>query len=359
MKLGARILKTGVAIVLSLYIALLLKLEPPMFAALAAIFAIQPSIYRSYQTILEQIQANIIGAVFAVLFVLTFGHEPFVIGLVCIIVIAINLKLKFETAIPIAVVTVIIIMESPTDNFIEFASTRFLLILIGVVSAFIVNLFFIPPKYETKLYHKIVDNTESIIQWIRLIIKHDTDPKALKKDLTRLRESMVKMETLFLFYKEERNYQRKKRQSKARKLVVFKQMLNATNKALFLLKNLRRHEHELHHMPKHFQDLIQSQLEDLTSYHERILLTFIGKVRPHTDNDIYIEVSNKKQTLTETFMDFYDTQQVDRTEWLHIFPILGLIIDYSDQLERLDKLVINFYNHHSADNEIYVKEDKD
>ena len=68
MKLGARVLKTGVAIVFALFLAELLNLPSPVFAGIAAIFAIQPSIYRSYLTILEQIQGNLIGATVAVIF---------------------------------------------------------------------------------------------------------------------------------------------------------------------------------------------------------------------------------------------------------------------------------------------------
>ena len=67
MKLGARIFKTGVAIVFALFIAELLQLPNPVFAGIAAIFAIQPSIYRSYLTVVEQIQSNLIGAMIAVL----------------------------------------------------------------------------------------------------------------------------------------------------------------------------------------------------------------------------------------------------------------------------------------------------
>lgn len=60
MKLGARILKTGIAIVLALYLATWLGLPTPVFAGIAAVFAIQPSIYRSFLTIVDQVQANII-----------------------------------------------------------------------------------------------------------------------------------------------------------------------------------------------------------------------------------------------------------------------------------------------------------
>lgn len=356
MKLGARIFKTGLSITLSLYVAMLLNLSPPMFAALAATFAIQPSIYKSLQTILEQIQANIISAILATVFVLTFGHDPFVVGVVVIIVIAINLKLGMESIIPLAVVTVIIIMESPTDDFITFATTRFFLIMIGVFSAFIVNLLFLPPKHETKLYHKISDSTENIIKWIRLLTRNDAEHKMLKKDLSRLKESMVKINNLFLLYKEERNYFKKGQYAKARKVVLFRQMLATSNKALTILKSLNRRENELHHMPDKLQILIRDRLDYLTNYHERILLKYVGKVKTQTTEECLQEVCQGKQKLTELFIEFYKDKEIDPSEWLHLFPVIAQIVEYSDQLEYLDKLVESFFTYHKNENEVNIKD---
>ena len=199
MKLGARILKTGLAIMLSLYLAIWLNIESPTFAALAAAFAVQPSIYRTFQTILEQVQANVIGAILGIFFVMTFGQQPFVVGLVVALAIAIILKVKLEaTTIPLAMVTVIVVMGSPVDNFIEFASWRFVLIIIGVLAAFIVNLVFIPPRYETKLYQKLVKATEDINQWTMLTIRLDADHRALKKDLIRIEDNFIQIDNLYL-----------------------------------------------------------------------------------------------------------------------------------------------------------------
>ncbi len=356
MKLGARIFKTGLAITLSLYAAIFLKLHPPMFAALAATFAIQPSIYKSYQTILDQIQANVISAIVAVIFVLTFGHHPFVVGVAVIVVIAIILKLKTESIIPLATVTVISIMESPTDNFVLFATTRFVLIMVGVFSAFIVNMLFLPPKHETQLYHKISDSTESIIKWIRLLTRHDAKQKMLNKDLDKLKESMVKINNLFLLYKEERSYFLKRKYAKARKVVLFRQMLVTSNKGLMILKSLNRRENELTHMPEELQLLIRDQLDYLTNYHERILLKYVGKVKMNTSDKCLNEFCSGKQQLAELFMKYYSDKNIDSNEWLHIFPVVAQIIEYSDHLEYLDRLVDRFFTYHKKENEVNIKE---
>ena len=133
MTLGARILKTGIAIVLALFLSQLLNASTPVFAGISAIFAIQPTVYRSYLSIIEQVQGNIIGAIIAVIFVLSFGNNVFIIGLAAIIVITINLKLNLEKTITLSVVTLIAIMESPTDDFITFAIIRFSTVMLGIL----------------------------------------------------------------------------------------------------------------------------------------------------------------------------------------------------------------------------------
>ena len=140
MKLGARVLKTGVAIVFALFLAELLHAPSPVFAGIAAVFAIQPSIYRSYLTILEQIQGNLIGATIAVLFGIIFGHHIVAVGIAAIIVLGLMMKFKLEKSISLALVTVIAIMEVPGDDFVMFGLIRFGTVMLGVFAAFIVNL---------------------------------------------------------------------------------------------------------------------------------------------------------------------------------------------------------------------------
>lgn len=357
MKLGARIFKTGLAIMLSLYLAIWFNIEPPMFAALAAAFAVQPSIYRTFQTILEQVQANVIGAVISVIFVMTIGHEPFVVGLVVVLAIAIILKVKLEpSTIPLAIVTIIIVMESPADNFVEFATGRFMLIILGVLAAFIVNLLFIPPRYETKLYHKLLKAGEDINQWTMLFIRHDADHRALKKDLTRLEEVMIKIDNLYLLYKEERNYFQKNKYGKARKVVLFRQMLVTTKKAFSVLKNLERRSEELNQMSEKTHKKFEQQLDYLTAYHDLILLRYVGKVHSRRTEELVEDMNQGKEKLMTYFISLREQPCISHEQWLHILPIVSQMVEYQEQLEHLDHLVDSFFNYHKNENEVKVQE---
>lgn len=353
MKLGARILKTGIAIVLSLYIGQLLHSPSPVLAGISAIFAIQPTIYRSYLSIIEQIQGNIIGAVLAVIFVLTLGNHFIVIGLAAIIVITINLRLKLENTIGLSLVTLVSIMETTGGNFIPFAGVRFTTIMIGVFSAFIVNLIFMPPKYEKKLYSRITSTTEELIRWIRLSTRHDFDHQQLKTDIDRLRESIIRMEQLYMLYKEERSLFKKVKLKKSRKLVVYRQMISAAKKGLDTLRRLHRFENEVLHLPENFQLSIQEQLDSLIYYHEQLMLRFIGKVPNPCINHEIMNCLNKNELF-----DLFLAQQGDSIEQnphlYHTMQIVASIIDYGEQVEHLETLINSFHSFHK--NEVTVED---
>ena len=358
MKLGARIVKTGIAIALAIYLAMILGLPSPAFAGIAAVFAIQPSIYRTYQTILEQVQSNFIGAIVAIVFVLIFDNDPFVIGLVSIIVILLCLKLKIESTIALALVTVIAIMETPDENFIYFALMRFGAVLIGVLSSFVINLIFLPPKHETKLYYKIVDNTKDIIQWIRVMTSNMSEHTVLRKELDKIKDAMIKTDHLYLLYKEERSYFRKKQYVKGRKLVLFRQMMVTAYSSLETLKKLHRFENEFHNLPDFFQAHYKDIVEQSLTYHEQLLFKYIGKIRPGVSYEFINDLNKKKKGLKDCFLRTYSNsnQQEDEEQQAidHILILITAIIDYTEQLEHLDKLIDSFQTYHKDDNEVEI-----
>jgi uncharacterized membrane protein YgaE (UPF0421/DUF939 family) len=353
MRLGARILKTGIAIVLSLYTAQLLHSPSPVFAAIAAIFAIQPTIYRSYLTIVEQIQGNIIGALLAILFGLVLGNTYIVIGLAAIIVIIISLKLKIDNTIALSLVTLIAIMDSSGGNFLQFSLIRFSTIMIGVFSAFVVNLVFMPPKYEQKLYMILSETTAEIIRWIRLSTRHDFDHSLLKNDIDKLKENSIKIEQFYMMYKEERIYFKKTGMEKARKLVIYRQMISAAKKGLEALKRLHHYENELLHLPERFQQSIQEQLDTLIYHHEQLMLKFIGKVPACVSEESNVNL-NRKELLDYFLLRQKELVETDGSPPFHLLQIVASIIDYGEQVQHLDKLICSFYSFH--DNQVSIEQ---
>jgi uncharacterized membrane protein YgaE (UPF0421/DUF939 family) len=357
MKLGARIVKTGVAIVFALFLADLMHLPSPVFAGIAAIFAIQPSIYRSYLTIIEQIQSNLIGAGIAVIFALIFGHHYVAVGLAAVITIAIMLKLKLEKSISLALVTIIAIMEVQSDDFITFALIRFATIVVGVLAAFVVNLVFMPPKYETKLFQAIHSTTDELIRWTRLAERQASEHTATKQSLEKLRERLIKVDQFYLFYKEERSYFRNEKRAKARKLVVYRQMISAANKSWDVLKRLHLHENELANLPDQFRQMIQERLDFLLTYHEQLHLKYTGKLKPEHSFLSGSEALLQRHEVMEIFAREIAISNTEESfSSYHLLHVLSAILDYEEQLEHLDTLIISHQNYHGEEIKVELED---
>lgn len=340
MKLGARMLKTGIAITLALYLAQLLDLQPILFTGIAAIFAIQPTIYRSYLSVVEQIQGNIIGALLAVAFTLLFGNHLLIIGLAAIVAIGIMVKLKLENSIRLALVTIIAIMEAPVEDFLYYASLRTFSIFLGILSAFIVNMIFLPPKYETRLFQSISEVTEDILKWIRLTTRFASEDELLKKDIETIKKRLTKVNQLYSMYEEERRYFKKSDYAKLRKLVLYRQMIQVTQKSFDILKLQHKYENILLQLPETLQVDTRERLDYLMGYHDQLLLKFIGRVRPEAElDDVHYGESSRGQLRDAYLAEIRKDNVEDEFQPYHLMRILTAIIEYEEQLEQLEKLI--------------------
>lgn len=361
MKLGARVVKTGVAIVFALFLAELLHLPSPTFAGIAAIFAIQPSIYRSYLTIIEQVQANIIGATIAVIFGLVFGQHMVAIGIAVILTISLMIKFGLEKSLSLAIVTVVIIMEgSQSDDFLMFALIRFATILVGVLAAFIVNLTFIPPRYEAKLFRKIYFLQDDIIRWTRLAVRQAAEHTSTKMALKKFKDRLNRVQTLYSLYEEERYYFRHNHFVKARKMVVYRQMITTSKKSLELLKRLHKHENEISALPMQFRLMIQERLDFLLTYHEQLLLKYTGKLKAEhinwEDHGDFIQRNELMDIFIKQIMLAREEGDTDFSSY-HLLYILSRILDYEENLEHLERLIVAYQKYHGEEINVQIEEE--
>ncbi|SDK33888.1 FUSC family protein [Sediminibacillus albus] len=347
MKLGARMLKTGLAVAISLYIATMAGLPSPIFAGIAAVFAIQPSIYRSLQSILEQIQANIIGALTAIIVVITLGNDPFVIGFTTVLVIGICMKLQMnETTMLLAAVAVIAIMETTEMEFITFAFMRFSSLSLGILAAFVVNLFFLPPKYETKLFQRIDRTTSDILQWLRVTTRHLSDEPALKGEIARIQDEIRYIDQTYLLYSEERTYLKKNKYAKARKLIVFRQLIATTKKSFDVLKAFYQLDEKIESIPKNFQDVLVEELDKVIHSHEKLILSSMGRIRKGHKETLRLIYEPDFIKLVETLIHVYQEEEEERLIFL---PLASQLMEYHRELKHLLRLLKSYQQYHQSE----------
>ena len=165
MNIGARIIKTGLAVTLAITICKALGIQPASFAAITAVVNMQPSVSKSLKNAWEQISVHVIGVVLAAIMGFALGTGPLVMGLAVIIVIVICNRIGWTGAISLGIVSVIFILDSPPEQFLSHAGIRSLAVFVGLAVAISVNRLLAPPHYREKFFAEVESLFEDTSQY--------------------------------------------------------------------------------------------------------------------------------------------------------------------------------------------------
>ena len=363
MKLGARILKTGIAIILALFITSFLPNDVGFksVAGISAVVAMQPNIHRSVKTISEQAMGNFIGALLAVIVVVVFGKNIVIMGITVILLIAILYKINLAHVATLASVTALIIMGQHTGSFYVAATFRFILVMIGVLSASIVNLIFLPPKFETKIYHYSVKLTSDIFVWFRLVLNDTSDYHQIKQDNDQIKTRLNRLEQIYDYYNEERPLTKKHVFQQNRKKILFKEVVSTTRQAYEVLNRMTRYQNDLHNLNYNLIFQIKLEIDALIEYHEQILRSLSKKARyniEHVENNI---INPQKKDLMLAFQqELIQNPYQTKYSYSNLMQIIAAIEEYRYHLEHLNRLRLSYFTYHRTDADIdIVDEDFD
>lgn len=353
MKIGARIFKTGLAVTIGLLVATLLNLPSNVFAGFAAVFAMQPSIYQSYKITANQLQANFIGIATGIASAYLLGNSPIIVGTSVVIVILLCRFLKFEkSAVSISMIAVISVMETTTMEIYMFGILRFSSLMLGILAAFIVNLVFVPPKYESKLFQHIEKLTSEILQWLRVTIRHLSDDPSLKQEMNRMVVESRRMDELYSLFSEEQILFRKNRPKRARKLVIFRKLIRVTHASFDLLKIIQKVDNRVKMIPQDIRSKLIKETDSVIHRHELVMLSFTGKIKRQNQE-------LKKESTTSNFIDaLLHLYQQDKTEYVIFLPLATKLMTYDQELSDLQSLLRSYERFHSDEKfEIAKKRD--
>ncbi|TXK72368.1 aromatic acid exporter family protein [Paenibacillus sp. N3.4] len=343
MVFGARVWKTGIAVALALYISAWLGFTPPVIAAVAAIFAMQPSIYRSWRYFLDQIQTNILGAALALLAGMFFSNNVIAIGIVCILVIIVCLRMGMEETIGVTLVTVVAVMEASGEW--QFALNRFLLSLIGIGCAFVVNVLFFPPKPKEQFAAQIQTTFQKMSLLLRTVISDEIKETVFREEKGSLESGLQSLSSKYGLMEEEVKKLRHAGLSRVRQLIIYKQKLQVMYKGLAVLNAVDEHYFQsprTEELDRYFD----SHIEELIKFHEHVLLKFDDKLKSDSKEGLEMDAQN------ERFMSFLMEHYHDKPSgMLRLAIVAAAMYDYGYQVMRLDKLVEHYHRGETEEKE--------
>lgn len=165
MKIGARIIKTGIAVSITMYLCKFFNLEPAFFGAVSAVVNMQPSLFLTVKTAKDQIVVHLIAVAIGLLFGYLLGGTPIVMGLVSILLIMVYLKMGLHSGISMGIVAAVFVMGSSEDLFLPHALNRTGVIFTGLTSAMLVNMLLWPPRYNRQLKEQLRQANEAAVAY--------------------------------------------------------------------------------------------------------------------------------------------------------------------------------------------------
>lgn len=185
---GMRTLKTGIAVVITLYLGQTFLVSNAFYAVIGTIFALQNTVKNSLVAGKNRLLGTVIGAIIGYFFALTTIDNPIFIGLAVIVTIICCNSLKISSSIIIAAtVCVSILIGIKGQDPLVYSILRTTDTSIGIIVGIIVNYFIAQPNYLGRLTEEI-ETIEQITKNLvkDILIHQDLDVSRLKGELNRL-----------------------------------------------------------------------------------------------------------------------------------------------------------------------------
>ncbi|QHT59211.1 hypothetical protein GXP70_03995 [Paenibacillus lycopersici] len=331
MTIGARVIKTGLAVALAVYISNLFGFPSPIIAAVASIFTIQPSISRSWKHAVEQVQTNVLGAALALIAIRLFGHTAISLGMVCIIVILVCIRLRMESAVGLTLVTVVAVMEATNQQGWLFALDRLLMVLTGMAAAFAVNILIFPPRPRKLFMAQVYEADAKLSVLLRMAISNEMKEDVHRDEKEKLQSTLRKLDEAHRLFEEERPFLRRRNQEGARQLILSRHLIKALHKGMDLLEAVEEHYFAVTGSETWAQRF-DRQIEELVKYHEQILLKLEGKMKASAA----IEPEEEREGRLIKQLSDYLQQNPD--EYKRLVFVASAMLEYAYHLRRLDRV---------------------
>jgi uncharacterized membrane protein YgaE (UPF0421/DUF939 family) len=187
---GGRIIKTSLAVGLSIFIAQSLGFERVTLAAIVAMVTIQRTFYRSVLQSLAKLGSVLLGALLGVAFAFAMGGSPVAYSLLILAVILICLRLNWQDNIFTASVVAIGIISSQSANLPLYSLEQLLSALIGALVALVVNSLF-SPRHIQDVKLKIAAVEQSLAEMMEIVAAEMLDTEQRPRDMKEKAQSLL------------------------------------------------------------------------------------------------------------------------------------------------------------------------
>lgn len=363
MTLGARTIKTGLAVAISIYICNFFNLHPSIFAGAAAVLVIQPSLGLSLANAKQQVLVHFAAITVGILLGFSFGSHPLAMAISTITLILVCQHFKWENSIPSGVMASIFVLASPADGFLHQALIRSLSIFIGMGTGLIVNATIAPPHFSKTVEEKLIELNRLISQsffqaiqsYLSLAIPTQEDLDQRKRTIETLFKESKQIYNLHLVSSKyswggkndsEEDSVKSRENSLFSEYMTYNTSLWQKSLDIFVLAEQRRERRkEAGDMPvsaefQEIMEMLKIALEQFSNYNYHLQDKISGKTSlDHTELSMW----NKLDLIINEWHDHYPSSPyhlhaliavslvADKIRWAETEAVRLLNLDYSEE----------------------------
>ncbi|KJS82226.1 MAG: hypothetical protein JM58_15360 [Peptococcaceae bacterium BICA1-8] len=246
MRIGARTIKTGLAVCLTIFLINILEANIKIaeyniagMAAITAIIGIQPSIRSTLDTFKNRLIATMIGSVVAISFALTFGINPLLLGIASVSIILVCLKLGLDESIRFALITLVAVSTQSNEFDLLGVAYRIIGMFIGLIVATGLNVFLVPPNYTQDLKNKVNSLRATFENFYEeaisdILREENINKEEIKGSIQKVRDELEETRSIYSLLREDTKKEDRK------ELKKFKRSINAIQSNLERLLEIHR-----------------------------------------------------------------------------------------------------------------------
>jgi uncharacterized membrane protein YgaE (UPF0421/DUF939 family) len=303
---GKRMIKTAVSVFITAWICDALN-WPVIFAIIAAIVTVEPTVNSSVKRGMIRLPAAAMGAAFAMLFDSMLGQVPLAYALSAFFTIYFCHRFHWDHAIIVATLTAVNMITLTEDYFLENFFVRIGTTSIGIIVSTLVNFFVFPPNFTKDIkasYDRVINDILKLLKYsLYYQIYGKGNEQLLSRKLSATLKQMERIVQLIGYQQDEYRYHRFQMQSA--------KDLRRLQKRVQLLQNVTFHIGDILSISASDPQVAQQDRDRLWHAWQTIELEF-NRTPSHPLSDE--EQTKLKQSITSLFYILQSHYQVDSAQ---------------------------------------------
>ncbi|WP_243291472.1 aromatic acid exporter family protein [Bacillus sp. FJAT-47783] len=330
---GGRVIKTGIAIFITVIICQLFEL-PTIFAVITAIVTIEPTAHDSIKKGMIRFPASTIGSAYAMTFTYLLGHSPFSYALSAMFTIVTCQKLRLEAGTLVATITAVAMIPITETGYLSAFFTRLMTTSVGIIVSTFVNFFILPPNYSPFINKQIHTLFHKVAELLELRQKELTGEKTVKKVTLKnfdvLSKDLHKAMTFIHYQQQDWKYHRHTKME-MRQFHLEQKKLTILQQINYHLGNLLYVSVDPSEWTKDEKELLSKTIRSISS----ILKDFCHSI-PKEHYELIEELDRKFWTVK------HDLSEIKPKKYRHHFNpktvVLFEILSIHDMIEELEPI---------------------